>query len=99
MNEIDKKDKRFQILANLISKKLEQIQKEFKSEQLEFLKNRIVLVELDTFQNLNSLDGDKEIIELLNDFVQLTNEEEKIRFSLDSKYYILHIGGLYNSLM
>lgn len=99
MNEIDKKDKRFQILANLISKKLEQIKKEFKSEQLEFLKNRITLVELDTFQNLNSSDGDKEIIELLNDFVQLTKEEEKIRFSLDSKYYILHIGGLYNSLM
>ncbi len=99
MNEIDKKDKKFQILVNLISKKLEQIKKEFKSEQLVFLKNAIVLVEQDTSQNLNFSDGDKEIIELLNYFVHLTKEEEKIRFSLDSIYILLHIGGLYNSLM
>ena len=56
-------------------------------------------MEQGTFQNLNLSDDSTEVIELLNYFIQLHNEESTIRFSLDSRYYSLQIGGLYYSLM
>ncbi len=99
MFEINKENPRFKTLTNLIVQRLVQIKKIFESKQLEFLGEHDIITEPKTYQNIGSSDEDDNIINLLKELIQLPEEKRKIRFSLDSRFFTLQIGDLYNNLM
>ncbi|MFX1257372.1 MAG: hypothetical protein ACFFAN_05915 [Promethearchaeota archaeon] len=99
MFEINKENPRFKTLTNLIIQRLAQTKKKFNSKQLDFLREHDIILEPKTYQNLGFSDEDDKIINLLKELIQIPEEKRLIRFSLDSRFFTLQIGDLYDNLM